>query len=97
MVAALLAQTIPGLSQVSAEPLCSTIINLQPIEYEFQQPILIDSFFPANTDIVVDDDLVVHVTNAPTSFSTVLTDVSRSLTTLTTFVYNRLEFGLEPY
>ncbi|SPJ88919.1 uncharacterized protein FTOL_12814 [Fusarium torulosum] len=86
MATALLAQTISGLSQASANPLCSTIINLQPIEYEFQQPILIDSFFPANTNIAIDNDIVVHVTNAPTSLSTVLTDVSRSLTTLTSAV-----------
>lgn len=75
-----------ALAQASADPLCSTIINLQPIEYQFQQPILIDSYFPANTDIVLDDGKVVHVTNAPTSLSTVLTDVSTSLTTLSRFV-----------
>ncbi|KAF5535783.1 hypothetical protein FNAPI_11964 [Fusarium napiforme] len=72
-----------ALAQASAGPLCSTVINLQPIEYQFQQPILIDSYFPANTDIVLDDGHVVHVTDAPTSLSTVLTDVSTSLTTLT--------------
>ncbi|KAI1035108.1 hypothetical protein LB503_011670 [Fusarium chuoi] len=64
-----------ALAQASADPLCSTIINLQPIEYQFQQPILIDSYFPANTDIVLDNGHVVHVTNAPTSLSTVLTDL----------------------
>lgn len=75
-----------ALAQASADPLCSTIINLQPIEYQFQQPVLIDSYFSANTDIVLDDGHVVHVTNAPTSLSTVLTDVSTSSTTLTRFV-----------
>lgn len=79
-----------ALAQASADPLCSTIINLQPIEYQFQQPILIDSYFPANTDIVLDNGHVVHVTNAPTSLSTVLTDVSTSLTTLTRLVHHVL-------
>ncbi|KAI1042535.1 hypothetical protein LB505_010906 [Fusarium chuoi] len=68
-----------ALAQASADSFCSTIINLQPIEYQFQQPILIDSYFPANTDIVLDDGHVVHVTNAPTSLSTVLTDFAMFL------------------
>ncbi|CAI6088671.1 unnamed protein product [Clonostachys chloroleuca] len=54
---------------------------MQPIEFEIHSPILVDAFIPRNTDIIINDGLVIHVTDAPVSLSTVVTDISTSFTT----------------
>lgn len=78
-----LAQTM-GPPQV--DEICPIGLNIQPIEFQVLQPILVDTFVPANTDLVINDDLVLHVTDAPVSLRTVLTETSTSVTQLTRFV-----------
>ena len=58
------------------------IFEIQPVEYEYQVPILVSTYVPVNTDIVINSDLVIHVTNAPRTISTVVTDTSVTVLTL---------------
>ncbi|KAM6510393.1 hypothetical protein FSOLCH5_010833 [Fusarium solani] len=60
------------------DEICPIGLNVQPIEFQVLQPILVDTFIPANTDLVINDDLVLHITDAPVSLRTVLTETSTS-------------------
>ncbi|KAJ4198477.1 hypothetical protein NW759_016309 [Fusarium solani] len=65
------------------DEICPIGLNVQPIEFQVLQPILVDTFIPANTDLVINDDLVLHITDAPVSLRTVLTETSTSVTQVT--------------
>ncbi|KAI8653653.1 hypothetical protein NCS56_01319900 [Fusarium sp. Ph1] len=65
------------------DEICPIGLNVQPIEFQVLQPILVDTFVPANTDLVINDDLVLHITDAPVSLRTVLTETSTSVTQVT--------------
>lgn len=88
--AALLAHIGSVLAQAMGPPLvdeiCPIGLNVQPFEFQVLQPILVDTFVPVNTDLVINDDLVIHVTDAPVSLRTVLTETSTSVTQLTRYV-----------
>ncbi|CAI6095857.1 unnamed protein product [Clonostachys chloroleuca] len=70
------------LSPAFALDICPDIVVVKPIELEFHNPVLVDAFIPQNTDIIINNGLVIHVTDAPVTLSTVVTDISTSFTTV---------------
>jgi hypothetical protein len=83
-----LTSALPGRAPAPQLDVCPNpaLVDLQPIEYEYLNPIYVSTFVPKNTKLHINDDLVIHVTDAPRTVSTVLIDTSVTVITLTRFV-----------
>ena len=67
-------------------PVCpagKTIVELQPAELIFKQPVEIDLYCPSNTEIPINNDVTVTVTDAPKTVLTQVTIIKKSYTTFT--------------
>lgn len=70
-------------SQHQACPAGKVVVELQPTELIFKQPVDIDLYCPSNTEIPIDDDVTVTVTDAPKTVVTQVTVTKKSRTTFT--------------
>lgn len=60
-----------------------TIIELQPAEVIYEQAVDVDVYCPSNTEIPIDDDVTITVTDAPKTVVTRVTCFHTSHTTYT--------------
>lgn len=79
--------TLPWLATTAVAESCGsgqeeTVTKVHPVQVVIVQPVDISAYVPENTLFVVDDELAVSITDAPTTLITQLTKTSTLYTSV---------------